>query len=400
MSMPSRGALRQDNTPIDITEEDILKHILFWKHLPNNISFNDKSLQTILEQFDPEDEVEVLPSKLVAGTPAHKRAIEIVTDLKNRPIIIADRGTIIDMFNWLRFSEHMILVNKEPAPFHAKVTRALDFKLRPRETIAEVSIFEQLEQYRADLANPEIIAEEFDFGIESLDSSTKLARGNFVICAARPGSGKTTLSMFIGLINALQGKRVMFLSLEMKKHQILNRIDGFMNARNISKEEQAKLQFTIKYNAPKDLATFKTYIKNEIAIDKPDILIIDYIQLFNGGDSNTNRYTVIADSSKFFKGLAMDADLALITCSQVSRSTTTFGVTLADLFGSSELEADADIVLAIERGSAGFGGEILQPALIKLLKNRDGEPIETQVLINYGSMNIIEDSDEILMFND
>lgn len=108
---------------------------------------------------------------------------------------------------------------------------------------------------------------------------------------------------------------------------------------------------------------------------------------------------MIAEASKFFKNLAMNSNLGLITCSQVLRSTTTFGVTLDSLFGSSELEADADIVFAIERGDAGVGGEILQPAVIKLLKNRDGEPIVVEALVNYASMNVIEDPD-MLLFKD
>lgn len=402
MATPSRGQRKPYITPkvYEVTEEDILKHILFWKHIPNRVSFNDKSLQTILEAYNPKEDINTLASNLQMGTPAHKRAVDLIEEVMKRPTISSDKESIIDMFNWLRFSEHMDEVNKEPIPFNSKMNRALEFSPAPRDLKIEPTLFEDLQKYREEEANPEsnTALNKFDLGLDSLNQVTEFAHGNFMIIAARPGSGKTALSLFFGLTNALKGKKVMFLSLEMAKKQLLKRINNFMRAKSITEEQQKNLPFIIKYGAPNILSDFKTYIKNEIDIHQPDILIIDYVQLFSERNSR-NRFDVIAEASKFFKNLAMNSNLGLITCSQVARATTTFGVTLDSLFGSSELEADADIVFAIERGDAGVGGEILQPAVIKLLKNRDGEPVIVEALVNYASMNVIEDPD-MLLFKD
>ena len=85
-----------------------------------------------------------------------------------------------------------------------------------------------------------------------------------------------------------------------------------------------------------------------------DLLVVDYLQLVQGrrGGIGDNRVQEISEISRSLKALARDLDLALITCSQLSRLVENrpgHRPQLSDLRDSGSIEQDADVVMFIHR---------------------------------------------------
>jgi len=83
-----------------------------------------------------------------------------------------------------------------------------------------------------------------------------------------------------------------------------------------------------------------------------DLLIVDYLQLIQGGSGGNNRVQEIGEISRSLKGMARDLNVALLTCSQLSRVVEHrpgHRPQLSDLRDSGSIEQDADVVMFIHR---------------------------------------------------
>jgi len=84
-----------------------------------------------------------------------------------------------------------------------------------------------------------------------------------------------------------------------------------------------------------------------------DLLVVDYLQLIQGRSGrNDNRVQEISEISRSLKILARDLDIALVTCSQLSRGVEqrpSHRPMLSDLRDSGSIEQDADVVMFLHR---------------------------------------------------
>jgi replicative DNA helicase len=83
-----------------------------------------------------------------------------------------------------------------------------------------------------------------------------------------------------------------------------------------------------------------------------DLLVVDYLQLIQGRGRGDNRVQEISEISRSLKGLARDLNVALVTCSQLSRVVENrpgHRPQLSDLRDSGSIEQDADVVMFIHR---------------------------------------------------
>ena len=204
-----------------------------------------------------------------------------------------------------------------------------------------------------------------------------LHKSDLVILAARPSMGKTALALeFARRIAMQQQAGVAVFSLEMSKDQLVDRlisvvsgIDSWKIRTGKFSEDPAQNEFIKLGNAIGQLDQAPIWIDDSGGLSILElrskarrlksrhnigVIIIDYLQLMNGGSSryNGNRVQEVSDISRGLKLLAKELDIPIIALSQLSR-----GVEgrddkrpmLSDLRESGSIEQDADVVMFVHR---------------------------------------------------
>lgn len=212
-------------------------------------------------------------------------------------------------------------------------------------------------------------------GFTKLDKLTSgWQPSDLIIIAARPGMGKTALTLSMAR-NIAVGHNipVAFFSLEMSSVQLITRLisaETELNSEklrtgNLEKHEWEQLNVGVKglENAPlyiddtASLSIFDLRAKARRLASQHGIklIIVDYLQLMTAGGSQKggNREQEISTISRNLKALAKELDIPVIALSQLSRAVETRGGSkrplLSDLRESGAIEQDADIVSFIYR---------------------------------------------------
>jgi replicative DNA helicase len=194
--------------------------------------------------------------------------------------------------------------------------------------------------------------------------------GDLIILAGRPSMGKTAISLLFAKFPALQGKNVLYFSLEMHRNRIADRILSLECEIDSQKLLSGKLenyqweQLDVKSNKFKDIdlkiednstltienikqICFKEHAKKEI-----DLVVIDYLGLIVPPTGKQSTNDKIGHISRSVKGLAKRLDCPIILLSQLNRaveSRPTKRPQMSDLRDSGNIEQDADIVLFVHR---------------------------------------------------
>ena len=208
-----------------------------------------------------------------------------------------------------------------------------------------------------------------------LDDLDKILGGlhptNMIILAGRPGTGKTSLANSIAMINAQQGKRVGFCSLEMSDEEQVIRVlsnESKIDSQRLKQGKLAESEWSTYLEAASRINELPIYINDRsgltifdlrnIALSMYaehglDLLIIDYLQLMRGtGDKKQNREQEISDISRGIKALAKELRIPILALSQLNRdceSRSDKRPRLSDLRESGSLEQDCDVALFIYR---------------------------------------------------
>jgi len=197
--------------------------------------------------------------------------------------------------------------------------------------------------------------------------------GEFIVLAARPSVGKTTLALNLAEHVAVNdGKAVGLFSLEMSKQQLAQnllclhrRLDAQRLRKGmLNQEERSELRLAaeVLYQAPiylndsPSLSPLSLRAKARRLKRQHDIqlVIIDYMQLMEPppGDS---RQQQVAEISRSLKGLARELAIPVLALSQLNRSPEAredHRPRLADLRESGAIEQDADVVILLHRDDA------------------------------------------------
>lgn len=225
----------------------------------------------------------------------------------------------------------------------------------------------------------EIAGKEGMSGIPSgFDKLDKLTSGwqpsDLIIVAARPGMGKTALTLSMARNIAVNSNTpVAFFSLEMSSVQLITRLisseTGLSSEKlrtgKLEKHEWEQLNVKVKSleKAPlfiddtPSLSIFDLRAKARRLASQHGIkmIMIDYLQLMTAGGSQKggNREQEISTISRNLKALAKELNVPVIALSQLSRAVETRGGSkrpiLSDLRESGAIEQDADIVSFIYR---------------------------------------------------
>jgi len=213
-------------------------------------------------------------------------------------------------------------------------------------------------------------------GFNSLDRiNGGFHKGQSIIIASRPSTGKSAFSGQICLNMSKAGHKVGIISLEMDNVEIAARmaaidteIDFNKIYRNLFHDERERDIFYEKIN--NGFANLPIFISDKTGVDiyeirakaaklkadnGIDVLMIDYIQLVDSVDKKgRNREQEIAEISRGVKIMAKQLEIPVIILAQLNRQVTQRKGEdrypfLSDLRESGSLEQDADVVMFLHR---------------------------------------------------
>lgn len=266
---------------------------------------------------------------------------------------------------------------------------------------------------------------EIKFAINTLDDYVRVKKGNFILIAARPASGKSAFSLRTALLNSVPSealdyvptaeqkkeavyvkdengkwrisRRTLMVNFEMTRQQVSSRILGWLGsmlAQNKSVEEIRhlykndskfremflenikELNIDNKYNLSRDLNEFLEQLKVLVKAAKNEgrpytCIVVDHIQ--NIHLATGTKWDAISEAADKLKFFARENNIVLIACCQLNRDADDSKLSMNQMFGSSSLEQYADIILGLEK-KATDNDDGLTNFNISILKNRDGRP--------------------------
>ena len=240
--------------------------------------------------------------------------------------------------------------------------------------------------------------DKIPFDLEFFNRITKggIPNKTLNIALAGTGVGKSLFMCHVASSVLLQGKNVLYITLEMAEEKIAERIDANLlnvNIQNITELPKPMFDKKVDGIAKKTQGTLiiKEYptasahsghfkaLLNELSLKKsfkPDIIFVDYLNICASSRysklGNVNSYSYIKAIAEELRGLAVEANVPIISATQTTRSG--YGSSDVDLTDTSEsfgLPATADLMFALISTEELEG---LNQIMVKQLKNRYNDP--------------------------
>lgn len=210
-------------------------------------------------------------------------------------------------------------------------------------------------------------------GYTDLDQlTTGFYGGDFVIVAARPAMGKTSLVLNFALnVARKENLPVAIFSLEMSGKQLVRRMISTIaqvpmravKSTHLSNNDYQKL-----VNATEDLYSIPLFIDDASDVTPLEVrgklrrlkaehgglglVVIDYLQLMRGSRRTENRTQEISEIARALKSMSKELDVPVIALSQLNRGVEARDnkrPMLSDIRESGSIEAEADMVMFIYR---------------------------------------------------
>jgi len=216
------------------------------------------------------------------------------------------------------------------------------------------------------------------------------------IALAGTGVGKSLFMCHVASSVLLQGKNVLYITLEMAEEKIAERIDANLLNTNIQDiAELPKSTFTKKIDKLAAKTSGKLIVKEyptasahcghfrallqELKLKKsfePDIIFVDYLNICASSRYrsavNVNSYSYVKAIAEELRGLAVECSLPIVSATQTTRSGfASSDPNLTDTSESFGLPATADLMFALISTEELEG---LNQIMVKQLKNRYNDP--------------------------
>ena len=240
--------------------------------------------------------------------------------------------------------------------------------------------------------------DKIPFDLEFFNKITKggIPNKTLNIALAGTGVGKSLFMCHVASSVLLEGKNVLYITLEMAEEKIAERIDA--NLLNVNIQDITDLPRTTFENKVTKLSQktqgtliikeyptasahsghFKALLQ-ELALKKsfrPDIIFIDYLNICASSryrqNASVNSYSFIKAIAEELRGLAVETNLPIVSATQTTRSG--YGSSDVDLTDTSEsfgLPATADLMFALISTEE---LEVMNQIMVKQLKNRYNDP--------------------------
>jgi replicative DNA helicase len=240
--------------------------------------------------------------------------------------------------------------------------------------------------------------ERIPFDLEYFNKITKggLPNKTLNIALAGTGVGKSLFMCHVAASSMVQGKNVLYITMEMAEEKIAERIDA--NLLNVTVDDLVQLPkdlFDKKVAKVREKTVGKLIIKeyptasastthfrtllNELNLKKsfvPDIIFVDYLNICCSArikaGANINSYTYVKSIAEELRGLAVEFGVPIVSATQTTRSGfTSSDPGLEDTSESFGLPATADLMFALISSEA---LEEMGQIMVKQLKNRYNDP--------------------------
>lgn len=239
--------------------------------------------------------------------------------------------------------------------------------------------------------------EAFGSGLPSLDRIAQVKRGELLTVAAPTSGGKSIMLLQMALAALRENKKVAIFSLEMPATQVVARILSAMcgfpmkvmrHAEDVTTEMSKKFsaasmelsRYSLEVESTlTDWEAIDGAVRELVAKDKADLVIVDYIQLIHlrAMGSNETREQHVSEITKRLKSLAIHLNVAVATASQLNDDNP------PKLRESRAIGHHSDHVWFITTGDDG--------QFLTVMKNREGERFQTlPVLMNGATAQFVE----------
>lgn len=234
--------------------------------------------------------------------------------------------------------------------------------------------------------------ERIPFDLEIFNKITKggLPKKSLTIVITPTGGGKSLFMCHLAASTLMQGKNVLYITMEMSEERIAERIDAnLLNMTTIDLETATLETYTTKIERLRSKnhgqlivkeypeygahsGTFQALI-DELKIKKnfvPDMLIIDYLNICASSrlKADNNSYTYIKSIAAELRGLGKIYDIPIVSATQTNRAGyDNSDITMSETSESTGLNATADLLFAIMSNEE---LDNLGQFMIKQLKNR------------------------------
>ena len=233
-----------------------------------------------------------------------------------------------------------------------------------------------------------------------------LEKGDLIIIASRPAVGKTAFALQIIDNMAKHGNKVILFNLEMTEKQIYQRMLSRESGISLHRIRTAQkfmndvevIRFSFANEAlmKRDNITVVTGgqeisdIRRICKTQKPDIIVIDYLQLVSPGDRyRGTRYAEVGEVSHGLKAIARDLDIPVLVLSQINRDSEkskTKEPSMAEIRESGDVEQDASIIMLLWNDDEND----FSKKRIKIEKNRQGSLGKYRLLFNGSELKFEE----------
>jgi replicative DNA helicase len=251
------------------------------------------------------------------------------------------------------------------------------------------------------------------YGLSKIELFTGGAQAQqMIVIAARPGGGKSALAQQSVLAMARAGYPVGKFDLEMSAEDHMIRAfssssninlrklmagnglsDHDLDALTVTAEEISTLPIFFDDASTLNLAEFRAKARRMVSKHGVRVLVVDYLQLMDGGDETASRVEEVTQITRTIKQIARELNVPIIVLAQLNRKPDGGKAELHHLRESGSIEQDADVVMLLTRKAERTEAQVKAgefPTLLDIAKNWNGPTAEVELILQGKYVRFVE----------
>lgn len=206
------------------------------------------------------------------------------------------------------------------------------------------------------------------FGLPCLDQGVGgMYGGDLIVVGARPSIGKSAFGMQAACFNAMQGRRSLFVSIEMSAEDLAMRVIAAqlgVETRQVrsGRVSDDQVEFVRQWTEDRANSNLLLWSGREVTTHKIraisrlmkatkqiQMVVVDYLSLIKPENKREDRRLQIGQITRDLKTMAMELRIPVVLLCQLGRAAEGTSPTIRDLKESGDIEQDADVILLMHR---------------------------------------------------